>query len=72
MIKSVWHMSFTVSNLDRSLVFYRVLLGLEVVTEQRISREYVRKIVGYPDADLKMAMLNIAGNSVPSGKITLT
>ena len=69
MIKSVWHTSFTVSDLEKSLVFYRDLLGLEVVHEQRISRDYVRKIVGYPDADLKMAMLNIPGNSVSSGHI---
>ena len=69
MLKSVWHTSFTVSDLEQSLVFYRDLLGLEVVHEQRISRDYVRKIVGYPDADLKMAMLNISGNPVPSGHI---
>ena len=31
MLFSVWHTSWTVSDLDRSIAFYRDLLGLELV-----------------------------------------
>ena len=36
MIRSVWHTSWTVSDLDRSIAFYRDLLGFELL------RSYVR------------------------------
>ena len=57
----VWHFSFTISDMDQSLAFYRDLLGMEVVTEQVQHNEYTSKLVGYPDAHLKVAMLRIPG-----------
>ena len=35
MILSVWHTSWTVSDLDRSIAFYRDLLGFELVGTYR-------------------------------------
>jgi catechol 2,3-dioxygenase-like lactoylglutathione lyase family enzyme len=67
-IKGVWHFSFTVSDLERSLAFYRDILGLEVVHTQRQANPYTRRLVGYPDADLKVAMLRVPGTDPrPSG-----
>lgn len=61
MIIGHWHTAFTVSDLDRSIAFYRDLLGFELVHQQQQSNEYTRKFVGYPDADIKIAMLKIPG-----------
>jgi len=57
MITGVWHFSFTVSDLERSLVH-----------TQRQANHYTRQLVGYPDTDLKVAMLRIPGTDPrPSG-----
>jgi len=57
MVKAVWHFSFTVSNVERSVAFYRDILGMELVHTQEQSNPYTRKLVGYPDAHLRVAQL---------------
>jgi lactoylglutathione lyase len=64
-LKSIWHFCFTVSNLTRSLAFYRDILGFSVVHTQRQANLYTQKLVGYPEADLKVALLRLPGNPVP-------
>ena len=56
LITGVWHFSFTVSDTDQSIAFYRDILGLELVYTQEQSNAYTRKLVGYPDAHLRIAM----------------
>jgi catechol 2,3-dioxygenase-like lactoylglutathione lyase family enzyme len=51
------HTGYTVSDLDRSLAFYRDLLGCEVVATQEKQGGYLAAIVGYPDAHVRMAHL---------------
>lgn len=68
MLARLWHVSFTVSDLGRSLAFYRDQLGLEVVHTQDQANEYTRRLVGYADAHLRVAMVRIPGAPVgPSG-----
>lgn len=67
LLKGIWHFSFTVSDLDRSVAFYRDLLGLEVVHRQRGANPYTRKLVGYPDADIRVAMLRLPGSDTDFG-----
>jgi catechol 2,3-dioxygenase-like lactoylglutathione lyase family enzyme len=55
------HTSLTVSDLDRSLAFYRDVLELEVVMQQEKDRGYLAKITGYPDAHVRMAHLKPPG-----------
>jgi catechol 2,3-dioxygenase-like lactoylglutathione lyase family enzyme len=57
------HTGYTVSDLDRSLRFYRDLLGCEVIAEQEKEGGYLAAIVGYPDAHVRMAHLR-----APSGE----
>lgn len=61
MIRGVWHFSFTVADLDRSIAFYRDLLGFELIHTQEQANDYTRRLVGYPDAHLKVAQLAIPG-----------
>jgi catechol 2,3-dioxygenase-like lactoylglutathione lyase family enzyme len=58
----IWHFSFTVSDIDQSIKFYRDRLGLELIHTQQQSNPYTRKLVGYPDADLKIAQLAVPGH----------
>jgi catechol 2,3-dioxygenase-like lactoylglutathione lyase family enzyme len=55
------HTGFTVSDLDRSVTFYRDLLGCEVLATQEKQGGYLAAIVGYPDAHVRMAHLRLAG-----------
>lgn len=58
-LSGIWHTSFTVSDLEASLEFYYGLLGLEVITQQVQQNEYTSRLVAFPDAHLKVAMLRI-------------
>jgi catechol 2,3-dioxygenase-like lactoylglutathione lyase family enzyme len=51
------HTGYTVADLDRSVAFYRDLLGCEVLATQEKQGGYLAAIVGYPDAHVRMAHL---------------
>jgi catechol 2,3-dioxygenase-like lactoylglutathione lyase family enzyme len=57
----VWHFSFTVSDLDAAVDFYTRVLRFEHIHTQAQSNEYTRRLVGYPDADLRVAQLVVPG-----------
>jgi catechol 2,3-dioxygenase-like lactoylglutathione lyase family enzyme len=59
MLIDTWHFSFTVSDIERSIRFYRDILGLELVHRQEQANEYTRRFVGYPDAHLLVAQFRI-------------
>ena len=56
------HTGLTVTDLDRSIAFYRDLLGFEVVGEQERRGGYFGTIVGYPDAHARLAHLSVPGS----------
>lgn len=60
--RGLHHTGYTVSDLDRSVAFYRDILGCEVVTTQEKEGGYLAAIVGYPDAHVKMAHLRLPGD----------
>ncbi len=64
-ICGMWHASWTVEDMDRSLAFYVGLLGLEHVHTQIQDNDYTRKLVGIPGARLKAVLLKIPG--IPAG-----
>lgn len=66
-VTGILHTGLTVSDLDRSLVFYRDLLGLELITQWDSSQPYLRTIVGYADAELRIALLRLPGPAGASG-----
>jgi len=47
------HVGFAVSNLDRSIAFYEVLLGTPLLTRKTWEAAYLGEIVGYPAAVLE-------------------
>ena len=60
-VRGLHHTCYTVSDLDRSIAFYRDLLGCEVLAEQEKEGGYLAAIVGYPDAHVRMAHLRVPG-----------
>jgi catechol 2,3-dioxygenase-like lactoylglutathione lyase family enzyme len=58
-LAEIFHTGLTVSDLDRSVAFYRDVLGLELVTRWDSSQEYLRTVVAYPDAELRIALLRL-------------
>ncbi len=63
MVNGLEHTSFTVSDLERSVGFYRDLLGLEVFGEGERHGGYFGRIVGYPDADARVALVRPRGSN---------
>ncbi|GAA1550590.1 hypothetical protein GCM10009789_00470 [Kribbella sancticallisti] len=55
----IWHTGLHVSDLDRSIAFYRDVLGLDLVHVQDQDNPYTRTLVGYPDARLRVAQLAV-------------
>jgi catechol 2,3-dioxygenase-like lactoylglutathione lyase family enzyme len=60
-ILGIWHFSFTVSNLDKAVDFYTRLLGFTCIHRQEQRNEYTSRLVGYPDAHLRVAQLVVPG-----------
>lgn len=57
----VWHFSFTVADMDKSVVFYQDVLGLELIHRQDQDNAYTRTLVGYDDASLRVAQFAVPG-----------
>lgn len=56
------HVGLTVSDLSRSVAFYRDRLGFEVKYERgEVTAEYMPRLVGVPGARLKIAGLDLPG-----------
>jgi catechol 2,3-dioxygenase-like lactoylglutathione lyase family enzyme len=62
-ITGLHHASYCVASLDRSIAFYRDLLGFEV--EWRVDADQssaIRTQVGYPEAEVSVAQLRTPGH----------
>lgn len=56
------HTGFTVRSLERSLAFYRDLLGFEVAFQWNPQAPYIGELVGFRDVDLHSVILRIPGS----------
>lgn len=65
MIQGLWHVSFTVSDIEASVKWYTEVLGLEYVRSQEQANAYTDKLVGYKNAHLKVAQLRVPGETIP-------
>jgi catechol 2,3-dioxygenase-like lactoylglutathione lyase family enzyme len=53
--RSLSHFAFTVSDIDASVHWYEMILGLHLVARQRQDNAYTRQMVGFEDAVLEVA-----------------
>lgn len=51
------HVGFQVSDLDRSVAYYRDVIGLELVDRLVRDEAYLSQVTGYPDVRLEIALL---------------
>jgi catechol 2,3-dioxygenase-like lactoylglutathione lyase family enzyme len=63
MIKSAEHFSFTVSNIDTALHFFRDLLGLKASPVMEVEDPDVQRIVGIPQAALRLSIVQVPGGA---------
>lgn len=59
MIKGFHHASRTVRSIERSLGFYRDLLGLELVLDEELEGEGLDRVVGLTGARLRVVELDV-------------
>ena len=57
MILQVHHVSFTVTDMERSLKFYRDGLGFELLSDRIVSGRFPETVSGLPKAELRIAHL---------------
>ena len=70
LVSGMWHTSWTVENMERTLSFYVDLLGMEIVHTQIQDNEYTRTLVGIPGAKLKAVLLKFRATPPgPSGHV---
>ena len=63
MLKGWHHSNFTVSDMDRSLAFYRDLLGLIVMADQEPEAAYPARVTGFPGATFRIVFLQLPGET---------
>jgi catechol 2,3-dioxygenase-like lactoylglutathione lyase family enzyme len=66
-IQGIFHVSFTVRDLAASVDWYTRVLGLEYFRGQEQHNAYTARLVGFPDAHLKVAQLRVPGQPLPPG-----
>lgn len=63
-ITKAHHTGISVRSLEKSLAFYRDLLGFEEVFSWNPRAPYIKELVGYPTVDLHAAILRMPGCDV--------
>ena len=63
MIKATEHFSFTVSSIEAALHFFRDLLGLSATPVREVGDPRVQRIVGMPDALLRISIVEVPGGA---------
>jgi lactoylglutathione lyase len=60
-VRRIHHTGFTVASLDRSLAFYRDVLGFDVVAQQFGTADYLGSVTGFPGLQMKLAFVKASG-----------
>ena len=67
-LSDLHHLGLTVSDIERSIEFYRDLLGMELVGRRpSVTADYVARQTGYADVELNVASLRVS----PASRQTL-
>lgn len=58
-LTGVFHTGFTVSDIERSIAFYRDVLGMHLAHRQEGTAPYLGVVTGFPGARLQIAFLKV-------------
>ena len=58
-VAGVGHFGIQVADIERSVVFYEQLIGLELVARWTRDQEYIQDLVGYPGVELHVAVFRL-------------
>ncbi|MCH8191183.1 MAG: VOC family protein [Chloroflexi bacterium] len=61
---SLFQTSFTVTDLDRSVAFYRDVLGMTLKATTEVDGEPLSTVTGYPRARLKIALMQAGDHEI--------
>jgi catechol 2,3-dioxygenase-like lactoylglutathione lyase family enzyme len=61
---SIGHTGFVVSDMDRSVSFYRDILGFEVLDDVVREGDYIEAMVGVPGARVRTVFIDACGHTV--------
>jgi catechol 2,3-dioxygenase-like lactoylglutathione lyase family enzyme len=59
-LTGVMHTGFTVSDMERSIRFYRDTLGMQLVRRQEGTAPYLANVTGFPGVRLQIAFLKVS------------
>lgn len=62
-IQEVGHVNIVVSNIERSISFYRDILGLELIFEKEVCSDSFSRGVGLKNVKAKIVMLKLKGEN---------
>ena len=64
MIHSLGHVGLGVSNLERSLKFYRDVMGMEVLMELSVTDDRIARVIGIPGAQCRIVHLKLGDGTL--------
>jgi catechol 2,3-dioxygenase-like lactoylglutathione lyase family enzyme len=64
MIKRMHHTGFVVEDIDKSVEFYKDVVGLQVQNRYERTGAPISQVVGYEDAHLKIAIMDLGGGHI--------
>ena len=64
MIRSIHHVSYTVSQAQRSVAFYRDGLGFEVLSDREVQGDFAERITGFNKASVRVVHLRGHGQGL--------
>jgi catechol 2,3-dioxygenase-like lactoylglutathione lyase family enzyme len=64
-IQGLSHGGVTVTDMERSLAFYRDGLGLEVYIDRIADHDYLREVTALPSTSVRIVYLKVPGSRVP-------
>lgn len=63
-VTGTWHTGITVADLDRSIAFFREVLGLELVDRVTPNPAQISKLTGVPDPEIEIAFLKAPDHTI--------
>jgi catechol 2,3-dioxygenase-like lactoylglutathione lyase family enzyme len=65
-VRGIYHVGLTITDIERSIAFYRDVLGMDLAWRQESDTPYIARLTGVPGARLRIAFMRPAGLDGPA------